>query len=179
MAFMHENIYESYIKPAFATENATFSEAVNIYRTSNVSLAELGITSLPPGVTFNSAIESLAELSGGESARKELWEKMPPSSYKKLVQLISSTTDSASTVIALLESRPPLDCAFLLRKVIDEIFGAIEQSQPGDSRTSLATDDIIPLLAWTMIKAGSQDLVSLLFYTRTFRLTPSSAADVE
>ena len=104
---------------------------------------------------------------------------MSPQSYKRLVQLISETTDSASTVIAILEAKTPLDCANSLRRVIDELVKASEQEIQSESRHSLATDDLIALLAWCMVKAGVQNLSSLVFYTRHFRLSSSTAVDVE
>lgn len=184
MAFMHHQLFEQGIKPNFGVEDTHFSDVVSAYRRSNITMADFGVPALTTP-SFSAAIETLAELSGMEHVREELWEKMSAPSYKKLVLLIGQTTDSASTVIALLEAKTPLDCATLVRKVIDEAIRAAEADLPqpgtsdGTARNSLATDDWIPLLAWMMIKAGSQALDSLLFYVKHFRLSDASAADIE
>ena len=186
MAFLHDALYERSIKPALSREDSTFEQFVSTYRSANPSLDDFGIPALA-GVAFTTAAEAMAELSGSDSAKQELWDKMSPQTYKKLVQTISETTDSASTVIALLEARTPLDCASLLRRVIDELVGAAEQHAQ-QQRTAddsiydgrgLAPDDLIPLLAWTIVKAGASNLPSLLYYTSCFRLSEHSRGDIE
>lgn len=179
MAFTHDRLYEASFKPMFARSDSSFRNIISAYRSSNIAMADFGISSILVNCSFSSAIEALSELSGSENVRPELWEKMSPQAYKRLVQLISQTTDSASTVIALLEARTPLDCALLVRKVIDELFKATENKGSRERPNALATDDLIPLLAWCMIRAGAQNLHSLLFYTKSFRLSNTSSGDIE
>jgi hypothetical protein len=179
MAFMHDRIFDASIKVIYEAEDAAFNNVITTYKGSNISMADFTLSSTMPEAAFQNAISILAQLSGTENAQQELWERMSPSSYKRLVQLISETTDSASTVIAILEAKTPLDCANSLRRVIDELVKASDQEAQVQSRHSLATDDLIALLAWCMVKAGVQNLSSLVFYTRHFRLANSYAADVE
>lgn len=179
MAFLHDCLYEKSIKPFFSNEDIALENIVSVYKPANPSLADFGIPTLG-SISFSHAVEAMAELSGSECVKQELWDKMSPQTYKKLVQTISETTDSASTVIALLEAKTPLDCAHLLRRVIDELVRAAEQQQSDSStKNGLAPDELIPLLAWTMVKAGVQNLCSLLYYTNVFRLSETSQGDVE
>jgi hypothetical protein len=182
MAFAHDYVYTKTIKPLYANEEIEFGKLINLYRMHTVTLADFGIsTGLYCEATFAPVVDILCELCGSGTSRQELWEKMPPQSYKRLVQLISQTTDSASTVIALLEAKTPLDTIAHLRKAIDELVKASSVSESGheDAPSRLATDDLLPLLSWAIVKASAKTLPSLLFYAKMFRLSAQTQSDSE
>lgn len=182
MAFAHDYVYAKTIKPSYNQIEVEFGNLINVYRVHTISMADFGISSGHfSEVTFAPVVDILSELCGCGASRQELWEKMPPQSYKRLVQLISQTTDSASTVIALLEAKTPLDTIAQLRKVIDELVKATCSSDTGheESHSRLATDDLIPLLSWALVKANAKTLPSLLFYSKMFRLCAHTQADSE
>lgn len=182
MAFAHDYVYTKTIKPSYSHTEMDFGNVINTYRVHTISMADFGISSgYYSEATFAPVVDVLSELCGSGASRQELWEKMPPQSYKRLVQLISQTTDSASTVIALLEAKTPLDTIALLRKAIDELVKATSSSDSGhdDKYSRLATDDLIPLLSWSLVKANAKTLPSLLFYTKMFRLSAHARSDSE
>ena len=43
----------------------------------------------------------------------------------------------------------------------------------------VAPDDLIPLLAWVMVRSGVEDLESMLYFVKTFRLSDDLAAELE
>ena len=176
MAFLHNRIYQQSIQPVYQEEDLALQMHIDAY--STVTIRDFGIPSFEDA-SLLSAIEAMADAVGSGSSKQELWERLSPQVYKKLVQTISETTNSASTVIALLEARTPLDCASQLRRVIDEVVKAADQGKADTARNSLAADDIIPLLAWIVVKASAKNLESLLFYTKTFRLAETSQGDLE
>ena len=170
MAFMHNHLYEHSIKPIFQHDDGELARLILAYKKASVSLADFGIGGLSAS-SFSSANRTLAGLAGREGMHSELWEKMAPANYKRLVQLISETTDSASTVIGLLEARTPSDSGNTLQRIIDEATRAVELANGQPLPTSLAPDELIPLLAWMIINGNVHSLDSLLYYTRTFRLS--------
>lgn len=178
MAFMHEHLYERVMKRRSNRQDATLAEIFGLYRAASASLADFGVAALSC-FSFTRPIQLLVEMHGGDSPRQAMWEKMSQGSYKRLVQLISETTDSASTVIALLEARTPLDCATQLRLIIEELVKATEPRALEDNIASLATDDLIPLLAWILVQAGPTYFHSLLRYTKSFRFSSSQQGDLE
>lgn len=154
---------------------------MDVYRSQSLHIVDYGVSSGKYSETaFAPVVNLLSELCGSGARRHELWEKMPPQSYKRLVQLISETTDSASTVIALLEAKTPLDTIAHLRKAIDELVKATSSSDSGHEEPNrLATDDLIPLISWALVKASAKNLPSLLFYAKSFRLCGTSKSDSE
>ena len=176
MAFLHSRIYQQSIQPVYQEEDAVLRNHLDAY--ASITMNELGLSGFAD-TSFAAAVDAMTEAVGGNSSKQELWERMSPQVYKKLVQTISETTNSASTVIALLEARTPLDCASQLRRVINEVVKATDQGRIDASRNSLAADDLIPLLAWIVVRASAQNLESLLFYTKTFRLAETSQGDLE
>lgn len=182
MAFAHDYVYSKTIKPSYSHHEMDFGNVINVYRVHTITMADFGISSgYYSEAAFAPVIDILSELCGSGVSRQELWEKMPPQSYKRLVQLISQTTDSASTVIALLEARTPLDTIAHLRKAIDELVKATSSSDSGheEKYNRLATDDLIPILSWAIVKANAKSLPSLLFYAKMFRLATHKQADSE
>lgn len=182
MAFAHDYVYSKTISPSFSHQEGDFGNLINTYRIHAIQIADFGISSRHYSEpAFAPVVDTLSELCGSGARRQELWEKMPPQSYKRLVQLISQTTDSATTVIALLEARTPLDTIAHLRKAIDGLVKATSSSDSGheESYSRLATDDLIPLLSWALVKANAKTLPSLLFYAKMFRLSAHTHADSE
>lgn len=182
MAFAHDYVYTKTISPSFIHEETDFGNIINTYRLQNLQIVDFGVSSGNHSETaFAPVVDILSEMCGSGARRQELWEKMLPQSYKRLVQLISETTDSASTVIALLEAKTPLDTIAHLRKAIEELVKATSISDSGHEEpySRLATDDLIPLVSWALVKANAKSLPSLLFYAKSFRLCGHSQADSE
>lgn len=176
MAFLYNRIYQHSIYPVYQEEDYVLQQHISAY--SSVSIGEFGIPCFSEAA-LQPAIDALVETVGSGSTKQELWERMSPPVYKKLVQTISETTNSASTVIALLEAKTPLDCASQLRKVIDELVKAADAGKEHAPSRNLAADDLIPLLAWVVVRASAQSLESLLFYTKSFRLAEAPQGDLE
>ena len=170
---MHDYLYEKTLKPLLSRKDAVLSEIISVYRSSSITMDDFGIGSLSY-MGFDAEVKRLSNSAEGEASRQELWEKMPPSSYKRLNQIISETTDSASTVISLLEARTPLDCAGQFRRIIQDLVKSAEMQQTSDTRSSLATDDLIPLLAWLVVQAAPSSFYSLVHYVRHYRLSSNN-----
>lgn len=182
MAFAHDYVYSKTIGPSFSHQENDLGNLVNTYRIHTIQMADFGIsTGNYSEASLAPVVDILSELAGSGTRRHELWEKMTSQSYKRLVQLISQTTDSAATVIALLEARTPLDTIAQLRKAIDELVKATSSSDSGheESYSRLATDDLIPLLSWALVKANAKTLPSLVYYAKMFRLSAHTQADSE
>ena len=73
--------------------------------------------------------------------------------------------------------RTPLDVFDVLQATLEEIGSALEKASKssldkrGATRASLGTDELLPVLAYVLIRAGPMKLVSLLYYARQFGLS--------
>lgn len=76
----------------------------------------------------------------------------------------------------LREARTPLGCIGCVRLAIEEIVKAVKQVESG---LRVAPDDLIPLLAWVTVQSGVEDLESLLYFVKTFRLSDMLAPELE
>jgi hypothetical protein len=86
-------------------------------------------------------------------------------SVARLRQLTSHVPDSEAFTSALLEAKTPFDVITSVRMTIDEL---VRCADGAAGSRSTSTDDILPLLAYTIVKSGLEDLESLLFYIKNF-----------
>ncbi|KAK4056935.1 hypothetical protein OIO90_002185 [Microbotryomycetes sp. JL221] len=82
--------------------------------------------------------------------------------------------DSASHVLQLLDAASPepsiptpLDCISIMHETIESIVQAVTEV---DSTLRVTPDDLIPLLAYVIVKSNMRDLESLMHYAKTYRL---------
>ncbi|UZJ52493.1 hypothetical protein CBS101457_001813 [Exobasidium rhododendri] len=67
--------------------------------------------------------------------------------------------------------RTPLDVLDVLHATLEEIVSAISTTQSVGSKGALGMDELLPILAYVMVRAGPLKLASLLYYTRYFGLS--------
>jgi len=75
--------------------------------------------------------------------------------------------------------RTPLDVFDVLHATLEEIGSAITKAQKGAARGALGTDELLPILAYVIIRAGPMKLVSLFYYTRQFGLSDAISSQLK
>ena len=120
------------------------------------------------GDDLQSAIDVMNELSDA---------KQSPST--QLLQTLTSLipeADAAQLNVEISGATTPLGCITCIHEVIQRIVEAVRTIDAG---VRVAPDDLIPLLAWVVVKSKLQDIESLLEYVKTYRLGGNLAPELE
>ena len=173
MGLLHSKLYTASIRPLYTEENARINHILHLYRSRQPQLtpADLGVDvcDFGAGQTLAGAVGAMRRV-GRDGAL--------PS--QELVQACASALGGAvveeTMSRSLAQARTPLGCIGCMRQAIEEIVEAVKRVEP-DLR--VAPDDLIPLLAWVTVKSEVEDLESLLYYVKTFRLSDDLAAEFE
>ncbi|SCV67502.1 BQ2448_5113 [Microbotryum intermedium] len=104
----------------------------------------------------------------GRDDRSKSPSPSPASTSAPTMPESSSTVDEATATRPLRGVRTPLGCVTVIAESLQAMVHAIETLQGG---SRLAPDDLIPLFSWVIVKAGVENLESLLFFVKTFRLS--------
>lgn len=170
MGLLHAKLYTGSILPQFLAENSAINHILALYRDRDLSPADLGvdICDFGRGEALTRAVTAMALLGhdGGPSPSAELLAALEPSADGGIESLQHELT----------EARTPLGCISVMRLAIEEIVAAVETATEG---ARVVPDDLIPLVAWVTVQSGAEDLESLLYYVKTFRLSDNLAAEFE
>ena len=162
MGFLHQKIYAISLLPLFVSENQRFNVIIATYNERRLDLNSFGVR-LSGHIDFPRAVALIKQLSG---ATDDVSSPLLPEAVRRLTD-ISGTAESYATIANLLDARTPFDCITLIRQAIDELVNQVaEEGQPDVKSTT--TDELIPLLAYTIVAAGALDLESMLFYIHNF-----------
>ncbi|SCZ93409.1 BZ3500_MvSof-1268-A1-R1_Chr6-3g08640 [Microbotryum saponariae] len=104
----------------------------------------------------------------GRDDRSKSPSPSPASTAAPTIQKPFSITDAGAATRPLRGVRTPLGCVTIIAESLQAMVYAIETLQGG---SRLAPDDLIPLFSWVIVKAGVENLESLLFFVKTFRLS--------
>lgn len=174
MGLLYSKLYISSIVPLYRRENAESNRLIALYRLRQLSPADLGVEvcDLGRGQGLYSAVNALRAIG-----------HLLATSNRSIVspELVSAIcVDGAdaqeSTRKTIIEARTPLGCISAMRTAIDNIMLAVEEADPG---VRIAPDDLIPLFAWVIVECAVEDLQSLLYYVKTFRLSDELAPELE
>lgn len=172
MGLLYSRIYTASIRLLYSQENANINHILHLYRSRHPRLtpAELGVDvcDLGGGEALDGAIRAMRRI--GRDA---------PSVSPELVQACAAAMDEQDrdeTSQLLAQARTPLGCIGSMRQAIEEIVEAVKRVEQG---LRVAPDDLIPLLAWVTVQSGVDDLESVLYYVKTFRLSDDLAAEFE
>ncbi len=79
--------------------------------------------------------------------------------------------DALSTAVGIMarlsEVKTPLDAMGVVQHAVEEIVLGVESVKEG---VRVAPDDLIPLLAWTLVSSWVDNLESMLYWIKTFRM---------
>lgn len=174
MGLLYANLYTGSIQPLFVRENRMFNHLLALYRSRPTIPADLGveICDLGKGESLARAVVAISKLSSTPNITPH---DITPEFLRILAPEGNPHTD-LNLVDTLLEARSPLGCMSSIRTAIEEIVSAVEKTVDG---SRVAPDDLIPLLAWSLVESGAHDLQSLLFFVKTYRLSDDLAAELE
>lgn len=172
MGLLHAKIYTASVQPLYSQENANINHILHLYRSRHPRLApaDLGVDVCDLG-----AGDALA---GAVAAMRRIGREGTPASLE-LVQACATAIDDEDleeTRRLLTLARTPLGCIGSMRQAIEEIVEAVKRVEQG---LRVAPDDLIPLLAWVTVQSEVEDLESVLYYVKTFRLSDDLAAEFE
>lgn len=179
MGLLYRKIYITSVLPLFANENESINHILTLYRLRTIIPADLGVDvcDLGLGEALELPIKTMSKLAPdcttNDSVSPELIAAL---SWTEPIPYSSSTPDIGGLLTTLVEARTPLGCISIIREVIEQIVAVVESVKPG---ARVAPDDLLSLLAWVTIKSGVEDLESLVYYIKTFRLSDSLAAEFE
>ncbi|KAM0752793.1 hypothetical protein T439DRAFT_378571 [Meredithblackwellia eburnea MCA 4105] len=169
MGLLHSKLYTGSIVPQFAAENSAINHIISLYHTRNLTPADLGVDvcEFGEGAPLAKAVAAMAHLTkaGGP----------PPT--PELMAALEVYRDGCSVEMfgeELREAKTPLGCIAIMRLAIEEIVEAVEAQG-----ARAVPDDLIPLVAWVVIQAQVEDMESLLYYVKTFRLGDNLAAEFD
>lgn len=171
MGLLYANLYTTSVLPLFAQENSAINHILFLYRSRNISPADLGVDvcDLGSGTSLQGAITAMSKLTPNGTASASV----PLEVVLALRTDFGTEEDVRRTLV---EAGTPLGCISVMRLAIEEIVAAVEGVKAG---SRVAPDDLIPLLAWVMVRSGVEDLESMLYFAKTFRLSDDLAAELE
>lgn len=171
MGFLYDKLYVQSIHRLFTPENALVNHVLKLYRKRQILPADLGVDlcDFGDGASLSIAVESINRLSSNSGP--------PPSPTLVQACCPSTVPEERVTMVQLIHrARTPLGCISSIRQAIEDIVEAVRKVEPG---LRVAPDDLIPLLAWIMVKSDIVDTESLLFWIKTFRLGDDLAPENE
>lgn len=169
MGLLHNKLYTGSIVPQFVSENSAINHILAICRSRDLSPADLGvdICDFGRGEALSRAVSAMSQL--GQTG-------VTSPSIELLAALDADDGDLEGFRQELSEARTPLGCISSMRLSIEEIVEAVEAATDG---ARVVPDDLIPLVAWVTVQSGAEDLESLLYFVKTFRLSDNLAAEFE
>lgn len=156
-------------------ENNSINSLLELYRTLCCSPGDLGVDlSLDGGpITTESLAQAIAIMSRLDPDAIQA-DTLPT---ELLIHFTSELSfDLNPILVTLTEARTPLESLSIFRATLQEIVTVVESLVPG---IRVTTDMLIPLLAFVMIKSRAEDLESLTYYVKNFRMGESLAAELE
>lgn len=143
---------------------------LSLYRSRSVLPSELGvdICDFGRGEALRAAIAAMAKLSR--------YGVTIGSVAPELLNVLKEDSSEQHVLKTLVEARTPLGCISAMRLAMSEIVDAGERVKPG---SRAAPDDLIIILAWVIVQSGANDLESLIYFVKTFRLSDYLAAEME
>lgn len=175
LGLLHSKIYLSSILPLYATENNHLNHLLTLYRSRRPSLlpADLGVDvcDFGRGEALEAAVNAMRKI-GERGMREGVREEV----VRACEGVFGDEGEREGTRRLLTEARTPLGCIGCMRQAIEEIVKAVKDVEAG---LRVAPDDLIPLLAWVTVQSGVEDLESLLYFVKTFRLSDMLAPELE
>ena len=171
MAFLHNSIFVRSIGPIYATDDVKLGAIMSLYRERNLGLAQFGVAVHEADkFDLSLACEYAEQLT--RRAMPASLDNGDKSTLDSLTELLAecNVAEAEHRACAVLDACTPLDSVALIRRTIDAIVQAanIAMAQENDFGHAVATDDLIPLLAYVIVKSGVQNLESWFFWVKTF-----------
>ena len=166
MAFLHQKIYAVSLLPLFIAENQRLNIIIATYNERRLDLTSFGVRLLGH-IDFPKAVSLIKQLSGSNDD-DSISSPLSPAAIQKLYQTTQGIPSGDTVVHALLDARTPFDSITLIRLAIDELVNQVPEEGEAQQMRNISTDELIPLLAYTIVAAGALDLESMLFYIHNF-----------
>lgn len=156
MGIMHEKIYVQSILRHYQSENIRLNAILDYYR-ETAALADLGAVN--SNIDCGNAIDILGRLN--HTATEAV---MPPFLQQRLEEVCLPVLPDARFIRNLAKATPPFDIITCLRQVIDALMDSAQAA--GCQR--VGTDELLPLIAFTIVKSGLKNPKSLFLYAKKF-----------
>lgn len=158
MGFLHSTIYVQALLPTFQQGDGHLNLIVDEYR-AEFSLADYGAVQVDCGA----AIEVLRGLSTNPT---NVLTSLPKESLRRLEDVTLPLLPDHRLLLDAMQASTPFDIITRIRNAIDLLVSNAEAAF-SDAR-STGTDELLPLLAYSLVQSGARNLESLLFYAKNF-----------
>jgi hypothetical protein len=168
MCELHSKIFVQSLCPIFTSRDSYLESVTYAYARARITLKDYGVSERLrelPEEMLSSACEILGSIDEDDG--------------RENLQFGLGITDEPR--IRVMPSTTPLEKLFCVKRAIQEIANVCDaylntlvarSSLDDDSqRSSVTTDDFIPLLAYVIVYSRIKCLWSILFYMQTFRLS--------
>lgn len=179
MGYCHEKVYTS-IRNVFCTADEIIDTVISTYMQKKVTMDDLN-THLPylcrrPGL-LQGAINAVAPLGELEKSVEDILQQAQFGDLEVSMQNADVLASLSTVVSTETNLRTPLDVLETLQNILEEISGVVDKmARPGESKITIGTDEIIPILAFVLIQADVKGLASLLYYVRQFGISDATSS---
>lgn len=157
MGVMHQKIYAQSILRHYASDNTALNSILDAYR-SRVTLVDFECH-LP--VTCARAIAILAKLApGAPDSPSERERAVVENATRISLHVLSDSHFLDQSTRAI----PPFDVIVCIREAID----ALVQEAEDVGHARIGTDELLPLVAFSLVKSGVKNLYTIGLYARKF-----------
>lgn len=192
MGHCHGKIYPS-IQAVYRNADEIVDNVVCTYQELQVSLKDFGVASSAicrrPAL-LDRAIFILKHLGDADEEMEHLIAEPNVQMIRMLAKqgnLCEKTISNDEHIFYTPERnrgriRTPLDVLDVLQETLEEIGSALARAQKsgldrkGSGPAAFGADELLPVLAYVLLRAGSMKLMSLLYYTRQFGLSDATSS---
>lgn len=159
MGLVHRKIYLQSVRPIYHAENHRLDRIAAHYR-QHFRLSHFGsnlsVDCAPAIRLLTCLVENTMPLDASQELSAEGIQR-----FKALMESIPDPDFAAAALLA----KTPFDTISTLRKALDALVYA---SDAADKSSVTGTDELLPLLAYTIVQSGVSNIESLLFYVKNF-----------
>lgn len=159
MGFLHQTIYVQSLLPTFQQADGHLNLVIDDYR-ADFSLADYGAVQIDCGA----AIEVLQGLS--TNGTNAMTSSLSKENLRRLEDVTLPLLPDHRLLLDAMQANTPFDVITRIRSAID-LLVSNAQDAFHDAR-STGTDELLPLLAYSLVQSGARNLESLLFYAKNF-----------
>ncbi|GAB00008.1 hypothetical protein E5Q_06710 [Mixia osmundae IAM 14324] len=166
-AFLNSKAYTSSVLIQHRNDNSSAYRIMSAYRDQGLQPTDFGATAAANAVDLDKPVFTLRGLQRKEST----FDPMSTAAFSSEALSMFKSLIAASRgnrLGAILAARTPLDCISIISRVVSETFAAYQTTHDGDMPE---TDQVIAMLCVVICRAGLRELVSLVFYARTYGIT--------
>ncbi|KAM0787559.1 hypothetical protein ACM66B_003629 [Microbotryomycetes sp. NB124-2] len=172
--FLYKKLYSTSIAVLYEPEDEPVNHVLNLYGRERVTPAQFGfdLCDLADARVLDTAVAIMHSLDPRATTDGDL----TVIRLEHALNSISGIDQACDSTLDVARVRTPLDSITIMHEAIEASVSAISTVDPG---LRIAPDDLIPLLAYSIVASGVRDLESLLHYVKTYRLHMDLAPELD